>query len=125
VTEVELVFKPHPDMLISGPSGSASSDFPQVSQLQTRFIKTSANASVEHLNKYLGMRLGLELEMDADREKKSHIACTTWIAPNGNFIRIPQGLTLGQICDKYWRFNKPLEVFYCVSFVKKENTVHV
>ncbi|OXA50555.1 E3 ubiquitin-protein ligase RING2 [Folsomia candida] len=119
VTEVELVFKPHPDMIPSS-SGGGGQDFPQVSQLQTRFIKTSANASVEHLNKYLGMRLGLELDIDTDKDKKSHIACSTWIAPNGNFIRIPHGLTLGQICDKYWRFNKPLEVFYCVNYVKKD-----
>lgn len=46
VTEVELVFKPHPDMIPSS-SGGGGQDFPQVSQLQTRFIKTSANASVQ------------------------------------------------------------------------------
>ncbi len=64
------------------------------------------------------MRLGLELDIEPETDnkdnKKSHIACSTWIAPNGNFIRIPHGLTLGQICDKYWRFNKPLEVFYTI-----------
>lgn len=70
------------------------------------------------------MRLGLELDIEPDKEsKKRHIACSTYISINdgASYTPIPHGLTLGQICDKYWRFNKPLEVYYCVSFVKKND----
>jgi len=46
VTEVELVFKPHPDMI--APNGTA-----QTAQNQTRYIKTTANAWVRKLSELL------------------------------------------------------------------------
>lgn len=107
VTEVELVFKPHPDMNQPPPT---TTPLP-TDHIQTRFIKTSGNATVDHLRKYLGMRLALDSD-GGESEEGPLRNCTIWIAPHGNFIKIPTGLTLGQICDKYWKFNKPLEVYY-------------
>ncbi|CAG7832210.1 unnamed protein product [Allacma fusca] len=103
VTEVELVFKPHPDMLGSSPQGN---------QYQTRFIKTTANASVEHLAKYLGMRLALDSQESGGSSSTLH-NCTIYVNNTGSsYVTIPQNQTLSQVCEKYWRFNKPLEMFY-------------
>ncbi|KAH7949655.1 hypothetical protein HPB49_013286 [Dermacentor silvarum] len=53
-SEIELVFKPQPQMMLEDSSA------------QVRYIKTTANATVDHLSKYLAMRLALDkFEQDA------------------------------------------------------------
>uniref|UniRef100_A0A3B5R0R7 RING-type E3 ubiquitin transferase n=1 Tax=Xiphophorus maculatus TaxID=8083 RepID=A0A3B5R0R7_XIPMA len=47
-SEIELVFRPHPQ-LVHG------NDYNQ-----TRYVKTTANATVDHLSKYLALRIALE-----------------------------------------------------------------
>ncbi|XP_066543285.1 E3 ubiquitin-protein ligase RING2-A [Amia ocellicauda] len=57
-SEIELVFRPHPLLV----------DREQYSQ--TRYVKTTANATVDHLSKYLALRIALEerqTERGADR----------------------------------------------------------
>lgn len=105
VSEIELVFKPHPqhEELNDGP---------------IRYIKTSANASVDHLSKYLAMRFALDsIGDDPGMEAPSasdiaqfaiHIA----ISP-GQFSILNGNMTLDQVNEKYWKVNKPLEMFYC------------
>ncbi|XP_041822973.1 E3 ubiquitin-protein ligase RING2-B-like isoform X2 [Melanotaenia boesemani] len=48
VSEIELVFRPHPQLV-------QAQDYNQ-----TRFVKTTANATVDHLSKYLALRIALE-----------------------------------------------------------------
>ncbi|KAG5843009.1 hypothetical protein ANANG_G00183930 [Anguilla anguilla] len=52
-SEIELVFRPHP-LLVNMQDYS-----------QTRYVKTTANATVDHLSKYLALRIALE-ERQAD-----------------------------------------------------------
>ncbi|KAK5620312.1 E3 ubiquitin-protein ligase RING2-A [Crenichthys baileyi] len=47
-SEIELVFRPHPQLV-------DADDYNQ-----TRYVKTTANATVDHLSKYLALRIALE-----------------------------------------------------------------
>ncbi|XP_028256252.1 E3 ubiquitin-protein ligase RING2-A-like isoform X1 [Parambassis ranga] len=47
-SEIELVFRPHPQLV-------HDQDYNQ-----TRYVKTTANATVDHLSKYLALRIALE-----------------------------------------------------------------
>ncbi|KAM4539656.1 E3 ubiquitin-protein ligase RING2-A-like isoform 1-T1 [Odontesthes bonariensis] len=47
-SEIELVFRPHPQLV-------QAQDYNQ-----TRYVKTTANATVDHLSKYLALRIALE-----------------------------------------------------------------
>lgn len=54
-SEIELVFRPHPQLV-------HEHDYNQ-----TRYVKTTANATVDHLSKYLALRIALE-DGQTDRE---------------------------------------------------------
>ncbi|CAJ1082880.1 E3 ubiquitin-protein ligase RING2-A-like isoform X3 [Xyrichtys novacula] len=56
-SEIELVFRPHPQLV-------HAQDYNQ-----TRFVKTTANATVDHLSKYLALRIALE-DRQTNREKE-------------------------------------------------------
>ncbi|KAK7939990.1 hypothetical protein WMY93_003316 [Mugilogobius chulae] len=52
-SEIELVFRPHPTLMEKDDSHNSVEFVP-------RYIKTSGNATVDHLSKYLAVRLALE-----------------------------------------------------------------
>ncbi|XP_068432351.1 E3 ubiquitin-protein ligase RING2-A-like isoform X2 [Clinocottus analis] len=52
-SEIELVFRPHPELV-------QAEDYSQTSECSFRFVKTTANATVDHLSKYLALRIALE-----------------------------------------------------------------
>ncbi|XP_064479010.1 E3 ubiquitin-protein ligase RING2-like [Ornithodoros turicata] len=99
MSEIELVFKPHPQ-----------EDDPAA---QVRYIKTTANATVDHLSKYLAMRLALDkLEQDASAPRSvAPFAIYIAVTP-GQFTALPGNMTLDQVNEKYWKVNKPLEMYY-------------
>lgn len=111
VKEIELVFKPHPQE-----KHSISS---------VRFIKTTANASVEHLAKYLAMRLALEHQKNDDANCNGSTvtddqAYTISAATSpGHFVVINGTTLLEEVCEKYSKASKPLELFY--TPLKKES----
>lgn len=100
-SEIELVFKPQPQMMLEDASA------------QVRYIKTTANATVDHLSKYLAMRLALDkLEQDASAPR-SVAPFTIFIAVTpGQFTPLSGSMTLDQVNEKYWKVNKPLEMYY-------------
>lgn len=100
-SEIELVFKPQPQMMLEDSSA------------QVRYIKTTANATVDHLSKYLAMRLALDkFEQDASAPR-SVGPFTIYIAVTpGQFTPLPGNMTLDQVNEKYWKVNKPLEMYY-------------
>lgn len=109
--EIELVFKPHPDehnreLIRSLKEGSI------------RYLKTTANATMSHLSKYLETRASIDLgSMWNNRE----ITFSVHIAPNpGHFISLNDNESLRNVVDNYWRNNKPLELFYITK--KKSNS---
>ncbi|XP_060577564.1 E3 ubiquitin-protein ligase RING2-like [Ruditapes philippinarum] len=100
LNEIELVFKPYPK------EGADRSD-------ESRYIKTTANATVDHLSKYLAIRLSLEVQSDADPSSadESKYAIFIYTGAN-NYTPLPGSMTLEQVNDKFWNVNKPLEMFY-------------
>ncbi|XP_023238020.1 E3 ubiquitin-protein ligase RING2-like [Centruroides sculpturatus] len=103
--EIELVFKPHPDDV----------DDTDLNLLQVRYIKTTANATVDHLSKYLATRIALDRRQDDPTSK-----LLSELSPFSIFIAVSHGqfhllkgsLTLDQVNEKYWKVNKPLEMYY-------------
>ncbi|GAB1604931.1 E3 ubiquitin-protein ligase RING2-A-like [Argonauta hians] len=103
VSDIELVFKPHPQ------DGDVVVD-----HSNTRYIKTTANATVDHLSKYLAIRLSVEngsLSTPAENNKYMIFIATS----PGNFAHLSGSMTLDQVNDKYWKVNKPLEMFYSLQ----------
>ncbi|KAG7221006.1 hypothetical protein INR49_001724 [Caranx melampygus] len=88
-SEIELVFRPHPT-LMEKDDGHNSVEF------VPRYIKTSGNATVDHLSKYLAVRLALE-ELRRNAEASPVL--------NGSF-------SLELVSEKYWKVNKPMELYF-------------
>ncbi|KAH8382687.1 hypothetical protein KR009_004826 [Drosophila setifemur] len=105
--EIELVFKPHPTEM--------SADNQLIRALKencVRYIKTTANASVDHLSKYLAMRLTLDLGSDLPEACRLLNFCI-YVAPQPQQLVILNGnQTLHQVNDKFWKVNKPMEMYY-------------
>ncbi|XP_035212781.1 E3 ubiquitin-protein ligase RING2-like [Stegodyphus dumicola] len=104
VNEIELVFKPYPH----------DRDDSEPSYAQVRYIKTTANATVDHLSKYLAMRFALDKQDELGSEAPSEISpFSIYIAVTpGQFSLLDGNVTLDQVNEKFWKVNKPLEMFY-------------
>jgi len=106
--EIELVFKPLPHQM----------DDQDMSLSQTRFIKTTTNASVDHLVKYLSMRHILDrssgdAQQDVRDTSNEASLFTIYVATGpGQYQPLVGPMTLHQINDTHGKFNRPLELFY-------------
>merc|ERR1712018_381071 len=127
--EVEIVFKLHPDML---------ADIEQKEVIEamkdnaTRYIKTTSRALVEHLCKYLAMRIALDLankkspSSTAEGSTSNNASTSSSSASNGSvkdliiyiasvpgqMTALATNLALTQVNEKFWKVNKPMEMFY-------------
>lgn len=110
--EIELVFKPHPTEM--------AADNPLVRALKensVRYLKTTANASVDHLSKYLAMRLTLDLDSELGETDRMVNFCI-YISPQPPQLLVLNGnQTLQQVNEKFWKqpafqSNRPMEMFY-------------
>lgn len=101
-TEIELVFKPLPH------DGIKRTD-PSV----TRFIKTTTNATVEHLVKYLSMRHKLDGNAVAeDASEPPESLFTLYLASGpGQFQPLSPSATLAQVKSKHFK-SEPISLFY-------------
>ena len=93
----------------------------------SKHIKTSGNATVAHLSKYLAVRSALEergskgessqMNLDSASEKQYTIYIATarrrFTALNGSF-------SLELVGEKYWKVNKPMELYYAPTKEHKE-----
>lgn len=72
-------------------------------------------SAVDHLSKYLAMRLTLANrtgELETELPSSLNNFCI-YIAPTpDHYITVDGSHTLEQINEKYWRVNKPMEMFY-------------
>ncbi len=106
--EIELVFKPLPHDV----------DHQDSTLTQTRYIKTTTNATVDHLVKYLSMRHILDCangdaQQDVRETSSEASLFTMYVASGpGQYQPLVGPMTLNQINEKYWRVNRPLELFY-------------
>ncbi|KAM3597092.1 uncharacterized protein V6R79_025809 [Siganus canaliculatus] len=128
-SEIELVFRPHPQLV-------HAQDYSQ-----TRYVKTTANATVDHLSKYLALRVALEdgksngdaedrgdddndgggggADEEAGSGEGSRLSSvsekqyTIYIMTRGGqFSTLNGSLTLELVNEKYWKVRKPLELYY-------------
>ncbi|XP_046410083.1 E3 ubiquitin-protein ligase RING1-like isoform X1 [Neodiprion virginianus] len=107
LNEIELVFKPHPTEMAGD-----NSLVKALKENSVRYIKTTANATVDHLSKYLAMRLTLDLDTELS-ESHRHLNFCIYIAPSpGQLVVLSGSQTLRQVNDKFWRVNRPLEMYY-------------
>lgn len=68
--------------------------------------------AVDHLSKYLAMRLTLDLDTELSESDRLLNFCI-YIAPSpGQLVVLSGSQTLRQVNDKFWRVNRPLEMFY-------------
>lgn len=105
--EIELVFKPHPTEMTGDNQLMRA-----LRDSSVRYLKTTANASVDHLSKYLAMRLTLDLDAELPEAYRLLNFCI-YVAPApGQFVPLAGSQTLRQINDKFWKVNKPLEMYY-------------
>ncbi|XP_072381965.1 E3 ubiquitin-protein ligase RING1 [Diabrotica undecimpunctata] len=107
LNEIELVFKPHPTEM-SGDNSLVKA----LKENSIRYIKTTANATVDHLHKYLAMRLTLDLDSQLSTTHNLLNFCIYISPATGQYVQLNGNQTLGQVNDKYWKVNKPLEMFY-------------
>uniref|UniRef100_A0A8C3FGC8 RING-type E3 ubiquitin transferase n=1 Tax=Chrysemys picta bellii TaxID=8478 RepID=A0A8C3FGC8_CHRPI len=113
-SEIELVFRPHPVLVEKG-------EYSQTS----RYVKTTANATVDHLSKYLALRIALEEApapgpeapgLEDVSEKQYTIYITT---SGGPFTTLNGSLTLELVNEKFWKVTKPLELYYAPTKEQK------
>ncbi|XP_037948354.1 E3 ubiquitin-protein ligase RING1 isoform X2 [Teleopsis dalmanni] len=105
--EIELVFKPHPTEMAGD-----NQLMKALKENCIRYIKTTANATVDHLSKYLAMRLTLDLGSELSEAYRLLNFCI-YIAPQPQQLVILNGnQTLHQVNDKFWKVNKPMEMYY-------------
>ncbi|XP_030849241.1 E3 ubiquitin-protein ligase RING2 isoform X2 [Strongylocentrotus purpuratus] len=107
--EIELVFKPHPDEIMHS------------RPYMVRYLKTSALASIDHLAKYLSMRIALDLRdagsMDSQSSSNQNEGgCgefTIFISTYpGQFQPLTGNQTLEQVNERHWKANRPLEMYF-------------
>ncbi|XP_069372694.1 E3 ubiquitin-protein ligase RING2-A-like isoform X2 [Paralichthys olivaceus] len=99
-SEIELVFRPHPQLV-------HAHDYNQ-----TRFVKTTANATVDHLSKYLALRIALEDRRtnreveDGGREEGGGVeereAAGGGAAGGGAVVGGGEGSSLGSVSEKQY-----------------------
>lgn len=107
IDEVELIFKPHPVEM--GPENDLMKI---LKENAVRYLKTTANATIEHLSTYLAMRLTLDLDKETSEETGGFNFCI-YVAPQPEqFIALAGQQSLSQVHEKFWKLNKPLELFY-------------
>jgi len=151
--EVEIVFKLHPEMLADIAQKDAVK---AMKDNATRYIKTTSRALVEHLCKYLAMRIALDLAKTTSSSSSAAQQSTDGAPPPsepptsvttsdgtssasstatsasaatsaggsvkdltifiasvpGQLTPLTPSLSLTQVNEKYWKVNKPLEMFY-------------
>uniref|UniRef100_A0A1A9VJ31 RING-type E3 ubiquitin transferase n=1 Tax=Glossina austeni TaxID=7395 RepID=A0A1A9VJ31_GLOAU len=105
--EIELVFKPHPTEMAGD-----NQLMKALKESCIRYIKTTANATVDHLSKYLALRLTLDLGSELPEAYRMLNFCI-YIAPQPQQLVILNGnQTLHQVNEKFWKVNKPMEMYY-------------
>lgn len=120
--EIELILKPHP--------------FKETTLTSKRFLKTTSNATINHISKYLWTRLCVEASSKGPSNEIELTSNTSNNTDNNNdfqlfitsnekqidsFQLLNQNMTLEQVIDKHWKLNRPLELFYI--FVNKKHPI--
>lgn len=104
--EIELVFKPHPTEM-----NGENILMKALKENTVRYLKTTSNATVDHLSKYLAMRLSLDAQLAEPTFKT--LTFSIYIAPMPSQLVVLSGnQTLQQVNEKFWKMrNVSRELF--------------
>lgn len=103
--DIEVVFQPHPDFTEGLPGA--------------RYLKTTSNATILHLRRYLAVRHALLVKEEdgqtsgSSKDDEFNIFVAT--IENENFTLLEGTLTLAQIHQSYWFDNRAMELYYAPS----------
>ncbi|XP_065211107.1 E3 ubiquitin-protein ligase RING2-like [Planococcus citri] len=101
--DLELIFKPHPTENDWSFTKFFTDDL-------KRYLKTSADATVEHISKYVTDKATRDCGMDLSKIK---LKFSVLNSPNSNeYIPLNDKDTLQYIIDTYWQNDTPLELYY-------------
>ena len=101
LNEIELIFRTHPnDQYL----------LQKLKENSIRYLKTTWNATVEHLCKYLATRLSIDLNNSQLSDSKNYSILIS--TQKDQFTPLAATLTLSQVNDQFWKLNKPLELYY-------------
>merc|ERR1739848_61259 len=97
-------------------------DSPTESQKSSdaRYIKTTGNATMCHISKYLSMRLSLERSMDQeevtnDQDTEKSFILSIITPGTSDHTELPGDITLDQVNSNYWKQNKPIDLYYTLT----------
>lgn len=105
--EIEIIFKHHtalPHSLVE-----------RLGENNTRYIKTSLDASIDHLIKFIEMRMKVEMDGgDGEDESEESIEnIKLFVFHTGDYVELTGPETLEMVKEDFWKNNKrPLELFY-------------
>jgi len=85
--------------------------------LTTRFLKTTCNASIEHIKRYLALRLPFSTTPTNPDETAVYII--TMLTADDTYTPLPPNMTLETALDSYWNDDAPLEMYYAIAMVEK------
>jgi len=110
--DVELILKPHPK---------------ETHHQSQRYLKTTSNATIGHLSKYLSTRLGLDGQTANHKSPDGSLEFNLFVTISGatelkpgtsssastsGYQQLSANQTLEIIVDRFWKLNKPLELLY-------------
>ncbi|OWK06158.1 hypothetical protein Celaphus_00012854 [Cervus elaphus hippelaphus] len=78
---------------------------------QTRYMKSSGNATVDHLSKHLAVSKGESSQMNLDTASTKQYAIYIATA-RGQFNVLKGSFSLELVSEKYWKVNKLMELHY-------------
>ncbi|XP_033112673.1 E3 ubiquitin-protein ligase RING2-like [Anneissia japonica] len=98
VQEIELVFKPY------------QSEDKKEKRGNSRYLKTTGNATIDHLARYLAIRMSIESK---ESSKRGEVSYQIYVSTgNGQFTMLNGSQLLEQVNELYCKANKPLEMFF-------------
>lgn len=95
--EIELVFKPHPTEM-----SNENVLMKALKENTVRYLKTTANATIEHLSKYLAMRLTLDAQL-TEPELKNLVFTIHVANSSAQLVALSGSQTLQQVNEKFWK----------------------
>ncbi|CAG5882894.1 unnamed protein product, partial [Menidia menidia] len=117
-SEIELVFRPHPTLMEKDDTHNRVLTQQDIS-ITSATLASISNATVDHLSKYLAVRLALEeLRRNSEAspvnvEAASEKQYTIYIPTAGNQYTVLNGsFSLELVSEKYWKVNKPMELYF-------------
>ena len=99
--DFELIFHPHPELMETS------------QQAESRYLKTTANATIDHLSQYLSVRMALD--KDDSHKAEDSTTFNIYILTNSEteeYQLLERTMHLSEIHEVYWKENKPLELYY-------------